>query len=233
MLSVRGQVVQGGGAQRVKRGGDSGPDLSAVRAVPGELGAQSQPQGVADLCGQKHPAGGDNGWRARRKIASPTDLISAAAEGQPDAPHWGWKWAAGFESPGVLCADGRIAEAGGSIGKYDDVTDAWRAASYPLQIYQQEQAAADALREAKRELNFARRGYGEDSEEYQAANARRLDALRKLAEVLNGMMRAGIRVPAFTPDWAEELKALGVLDRPEALPVLTPDGQIVRGGGEE
>ncbi|MEI5008621.1 helix-turn-helix transcriptional regulator [Streptomyces sp. PmtA] len=147
-------------------------------------------------------------------------------------PHWGWKWAAGFEPPGVLCADGRIAEAGGSIGTYEDVTDAWRAASYPLQMYQQEQAAADTLREALRELNFARRGHGEDSNEYQAANARRLEAFRKLAEVLNGMMRAGIRVPAFTPDWADELKALGVLDHPEALPVLTSDGQIVRGGGE-
>ncbi|GAA2407327.1 hypothetical protein GCM10010420_39260 [Streptomyces glaucosporus] len=146
--------------------------------------------------------------------------------------YFAWRWAAGHEVPGVRTEDGRIAEAGGPLGQYEDIVDAWRAAAYPLELYMEHQAAADALRVAIREQNFARRGYGEESEEHRAANAARLDAFRALAKVLNKMMREGVQVPAFTPDWAEELKSLDILDRPEALPVLMPDGKIVRGGAE-
>ncbi|MFC1434260.1 helix-turn-helix transcriptional regulator [Streptacidiphilus sp. N1-3] len=150
--------------------------------------------------------------------------------------HWAWKWAAGLEPPGMRNEGGGISVASGPTGgdnsRYRDSLDAWRAAVQPLQAYQELQAASDALAEAIRERDFARIGYGEESPEYRNANAGRLAAFRGVAEVLNRMMSEGRQVPAYTPTWAEELKALQILDHPESLPVLMPDGTVVRGGGE-
>lgn len=147
-------------------------------------------------------------------------------------PWWAWKWAAGMEPPGARSDRGMVALTFGEIGKDGvDVGDAWRAASYPVELYREHDEASKAVRAAISECNFARTGYGEDSDEYKRANVARLEAFRALAQVLNKMMRAGVKTSAYTRDWASELKALDVLDRPEALPILGEDGTITRGDG--
>lgn len=159
------------------------------------------------------------------------DQVNIPPRNNAMGPWWAWKWAAGMEPPGMRSDRGMVALAYGAINKDGlDIEDAWRMASYPVQMYRELEDATDAVRAATSERNFARTGYGEDSDEYRKATTARLEAFRGLAQVLNKMMRAGVKVPAYTRDWADELKALDVLERPNALPILTEDGAIVRGG---
>ena len=135
-----------------------------------------------------------------------------------------WKWASGMEPPAVVGSDGRLAVAGGEVGKpAQDIHDLWLAASYPVELYREAEAATIPITAAEHERNFAKHAFGENSEEYARAYVSYFEAFRGLAEALNKMMRAGIKVPAYTPEWAEILKSLGILDRPESLPVIQPN----------
>ncbi|WP_156178637.1 helix-turn-helix transcriptional regulator [Saccharothrix sp. ST-888] len=127
--------------------------------------------------------------------------------------HLAWKWAAGHEGPVVRFGDGLAAAAGGPVSsKYEDIQTAWLEASHPIALYTELQLASDRLNDAEATVRLV----GDNEERRQGIAVRLVD----LAQVINKMMRSGVRPPAFNQPLIERLKDTGALERPDSVPVL-------------
>ncbi|MGP4097959.1 helix-turn-helix domain-containing protein [Nonomuraea sp. KM90] len=149
-------------------------------------------------------------------LAVPPLLLLFPLEGPKPAltpPHWkgglnpyaAWRWAMGEEPPGHMQEDGQARADFSTIAKTGkDRFEAWREVVYPVELYRSLRDAEEVVRARK------------DAESRAAAFV-------ELAKVLDQMIKAGISVPAYTSDWAEEIRATGVIRHPQALQALDPE----------
>lgn len=91
----------------------------------------------------------------------------------------------------------------------------WIEIAGPLQLYRKlfTEVTQTAMREA-----LARDGDEDAKFEFEQ------DALRSLAIPLNQMMESGVTPPRLPANWVNQMRRLGVLAHPEAVPVLVEDG---------
>lgn len=99
----------------------------------------------------------------------------------------------------------------------------WRRASDPLLLYRRLRTAQETVWKSESDIRTA--GYTEQADQIEQARHARLDALRELAEVLNGMAELSVRAPALPGDWVEPMLALKLLKHPETVRIVEPQDQ--------
>lgn len=153
------------------------------------------------------------------------DEVPVPPGGKGQHPHLVWRWATGEEPPALIGPDGRIYAAGGKIGDNGpDRWEAWRRSSYAVELYGRLWEAQKELRSAETQLGFARSRHGDDDPKTEELRRLRQDRLASFGRALDELINAGYRVPGYSRKWVEDLRALGVVRRPEAIPIFEPKG---------
>lgn len=99
-----------------------------------------------------------------------------------------------------------------------DVLQQYNEAALPLRHYPDYFQARHALVEAEMDAHTAE-VYYRDEQRRAVAVGRRVEALRQLGQVLDGMIADGVRPPRLPAALAAELRSLGFVKQPEALRV--------------
>jgi hypothetical protein len=138
-------------------------------------------------------------------------------------PYVAWRWATGEEAPSYVRADGKPYVDRSRIGT-DGPTrfEAWRQVVHPVELNRRLTEEMLAFEKAKGRLAYFAQIEELDSEEAKHQVSLRRHHRGAMAMVLEEMMNAGVRTPAFDADTAAELRSLDILTHPEALQVIKP-----------
>lgn len=148
----------------------------------------------------------------------------------PTPPNWkgihpqlAWKWATGEEAPGYVREDGKPRADRSRIGAQGPTRfEAWGKVTHPIKLYQRLRAETEAFQKAD-----GRRAYLRDLGQVETEEGSHVielcrHHLGQVADILEEMMRSGIRVPAYTEEFVDKLRATGILTHPEMVPLITP-----------
>lgn len=192
--------------------------------------------------GRKNPKTG----RRRREVSVDELLVLAYAMAVPplelvfplvgtaevmSPPNWqggitpflAWRWATGEEPPAHVQPDGKPYVDRSRIGE-DGPTrfEAWRQVAHPIELNRRLLDETQAFMKAKGRLAYYAEMKMLEEEEAKHQVRVRQHHLEQMAGVLEEMMRAGVRTPAYDLETAEELRSTGLLSHPEVLPVIQP-----------
>jgi hypothetical protein len=148
----------------------------------------------------------------------------------PAPPHWkgihpraAWKWAMGEQAPGYVRADGKPHADNSRIGDEGPTRfDAWRRVVWPIELHQLLSDATEAYLKATGQLTHLESIGQSKSDEANHASDVRQHHLNQIARTLEEMMTAGLSVPSYRADTAEDIRSTGLLSHPEMLPVIRP-----------
>lgn len=137
------------------------------------------------------------------------DLI-AIAPGVTVHPDLAWKWMEGIEPPT-------------DSDRYVVRPAEWREAALPVFLYRQLREAAAPMQRADHDKRLA--DLSGDPERIAEAQTRYADCLGELAEALNAMTEAGLRVPGVSSHWLEPMRELRLLKHPHDVPEIKESDQ--------
>lgn len=122
-------------------------------------------------------------------------------------PWLAWEWVVGDEPPIM---------SNRSVARVEEFGRAQTA----IHLYREEVAALSAVDSAVRALRAAE--YAEDADAVRTARSGHVEALQRLANVLDEMMEHGMALPALSASRLDPIRSLGLSRYPDALVLFDP-----------
>lgn len=153
-------------------------------------------------------------------LAVPPVLLFVDLEGGDDVavapmvtlhPWLVWNWATGQEAPIV-----RRPGEGNLITRVEEFGQARTA----IQLYREEESAADRVHDAKSAIRNAE--FVGDKRALASARANYLEALRQLAALFDRMIENNMTPPGKSQEWIQRIRESGFSKYPDRLTVWTP-----------